>query len=124
MILYSGPLSMFSAKVEIALLEKNLPYERVFVPFSLATLYQPKHSEVARINPRGQVPVLVDGECEIFDPRRSLNTWKRKRRSLRFGRGKGRRGARARLAELNRMRCSSPMSSSSCQPNWSPPSRL
>jgi glutathione S-transferase len=41
------------------------------VPFEMKTLYQPKHPEVARINPKRQVPVLVDngpgGDLEIFD---------------------------------------------------------
>ena len=31
MKLYSGPLSLFTAKVRIALDEKNLPYERIDV---------------------------------------------------------------------------------------------
>ena len=30
-------------------------------------LYEPKHPEVVRINPKRQVPVLVDGDLEIFD---------------------------------------------------------
>jgi glutathione S-transferase len=64
---YSGPVSMFGAKVEIAVLEKGIACERIFVPFSLATLYDPKHPVVARVNPKGQVPVLVDGDLEIFD---------------------------------------------------------
>src|SRR5205814_9492702 len=29
--------------------------------------YDPKHPEVRRINPKNQVPVLVDGGLEIFD---------------------------------------------------------
>jgi glutathione S-transferase len=33
----------------------------------MKTLYQPKHPEVLRINPKRQVPVLVDGDLEIFD---------------------------------------------------------
>jgi glutathione S-transferase len=37
------------------------------VPFSLATRYEPKHPEVARINPKRQAPVLVDDGLEIFD---------------------------------------------------------
>jgi len=37
------------------------------VPFEMKTLYQPKHPEVLRINPKRQVPVLVDGDLEIFD---------------------------------------------------------
>jgi glutathione S-transferase len=65
--LYSGPLSMFGAKAEIAALEKGLPFQRVMVPYDSTLGYQPKHPEVLRINPKGQVPVLVDGALEIFD---------------------------------------------------------
>ncbi len=67
MKLYSGPLSAFGAKVEIAVAEKGLACEVEMVPFSLATRYWPRHPEVARINPKGQVPVLVDDGLEIFD---------------------------------------------------------
>jgi glutathione S-transferase len=67
MKLYSGPLSMFGAKAEIALREKGIAFELEMVPFEMKTLYQPKHPEVARINPKRQVPVLIDGDLEIFD---------------------------------------------------------
>lgn len=67
MKLFSGPLSMFGAKAEIAAREKGLEFELVMVPFEMATLYQPKHPEVLRINPKRQVPVLVDGDLELFD---------------------------------------------------------
>jgi glutathione S-transferase len=67
MKLYSGPLSMFGAKVEIALREKGLEFELTMVPFSQQLGYQPRHPEVLRINPKRQVPVLVDGAVEIFD---------------------------------------------------------
>ena len=67
MKLYSGPLSMFGAKAEIAAHEKALEVELVMVPFEMATLYQPKHPEVLRINPKRQVPVLVDGDLDLFD---------------------------------------------------------
>jgi glutathione S-transferase len=67
MKLYSGPLSMFGAKAEIAVLEKGIAAEVEHVPFTLATLYEPKHAEVLRINPKRQVPVLIDGDLEIFD---------------------------------------------------------
>jgi len=67
MKLYSGPLSMFGAKAEIAAHEKAIAFELVMVPFEMATLYSPKHPEVLRINPKRQVPVLVDGDLEIFD---------------------------------------------------------
>jgi glutathione S-transferase len=65
--LYSGPVSMFGAKAEIAVREKGVPCDRELVPFSLATLYEPKHPVVERVNPKKQVPVLVDGDLEIFD---------------------------------------------------------
>lgn len=66
-VLYSGPLSMFGAKVQIAMLEKGLDFEVVMVAFDMDRLYQPKHPEVVRINPRQQVPVLVHGELALFD---------------------------------------------------------
>ena len=65
--LYSGPLSMFGAKVQIAALEKGLDFELIMVPFDSPRGYEPKHPEVLRINPKRQVPVLVDGDLEIFD---------------------------------------------------------
>ncbi len=66
-ILYSGPLSMFGAKAQIAGLEKGLDLEVVMVPFDFQRLYTPKHPEVLRVNPKQQVPVLVDGDLELFD---------------------------------------------------------
>src|SRR5262247_1844129 len=63
--LFSGPLSMFGAKVQIAALEKGLEFELVMVPFE--TGYEPRHPEVIRINPKRQVPVLIHGDLEIFD---------------------------------------------------------
>ena len=66
--LYSGPLSMFGAKAQIALLEKGIEFELVMVPFDRDDRYQPKHPEVLRINPiRQQVPVLCDDAVELFD---------------------------------------------------------
>lgn len=66
-VLYSGPLSMFGAKAQIAALEKGLDLEVVMVPFDFQRLYTPRHPEVLRINPKQQVPVLVDGDLELFD---------------------------------------------------------
>jgi glutathione S-transferase len=65
--IYSGPLSMYGAKVQIAALEKGLDFDLVMVPYSSSQGYNPKHPEVLRINPKRQVPVLVHGELEIFD---------------------------------------------------------
>jgi len=67
MKLYSGPLSLFSRKVEIALAEKGLAYEREMVPFTQAAGYSPRHPAVLAANPKAQVPVLVDGEQTLFD---------------------------------------------------------
>ena len=69
MKLYSGPVSMFGAKAQIALGEKGLDFDLEMVPFALwgAKRYDPVHPEVARVNPKEQVPVLVDGETELFD---------------------------------------------------------
>jgi glutathione S-transferase len=64
---YTGPLSMFGAKAEIALLEKNLDFERIAVPFTEGDRYDPKHPEVIRVNPKQQVPVLIHGGVELFD---------------------------------------------------------
>ena len=65
--IYSGPLSMFGAKVQIAALEKGLDFDLVMVPYDSARGYDPKHPEVVRINPKRQVPVLTHGPVEIFD---------------------------------------------------------
>ena len=67
MRLFSGPLSMFGAKAQIAALEKGLDFELVMVPFDMKRLYEPKHPEVVRVNPKRQVPVLIHGDLEIFD---------------------------------------------------------
>jgi glutathione S-transferase len=67
MKLYSAPLSLFSRKVEIALREKNLPFERVMVPFSQSRGYSPKHPDVLAANPKGQVPVLIDQGLAVHD---------------------------------------------------------
>jgi glutathione S-transferase len=65
--LYSGPLSMFGAKAQIAALEKRIHATVIMVPFEMKALYEPKHPDVLRINPKRQVPVLVHDDLEIFD---------------------------------------------------------
>ena len=67
MKLYSGPLSLFTAKVRIALAEKGLDCERVEVGWSLADRYEPHHPDVVALNPKRQVPVLVDGDVVVYD---------------------------------------------------------
>ena len=58
---------MFGAKAEIAALEKGLDVELIMVPFDMERLYEPKHPEVLRVNPKKQVPVLIHGPVELFD---------------------------------------------------------
>ena len=65
--IYSGPLSMFGAKVEIAARAKGVAFDLVMVPFDFTNGYSPKHPDVLRINPKRQVPVLIDGDVELFD---------------------------------------------------------
>jgi glutathione S-transferase len=67
MKLYSGPLSLFSAKARIALGEKGLAHELVQVGWSPAARYEPHHPDVVRLNPKAQVPVLVDGDVVLWD---------------------------------------------------------
>jgi glutathione S-transferase len=66
--LYTGPISLFSAKVRIALDEKGLvPEEHVSVGWSLQDRYLPHHPDVVRLNPRRKVPIMVDGELVISE---------------------------------------------------------
>lgn len=65
--LYCGPLSMFSAKVEIALREKQLSYDRELVPFSIGSGYAPKDPTVVAINPKAQIPMLIAGDLTLYD---------------------------------------------------------
>ena len=58
---------MFGAKAQIAALEKGIAFELVMVPFDRDDRYEPRHPEVLRINPKQQVPVLIDGDVELFD---------------------------------------------------------
>ena len=67
MELISGPLSLFGKKVEIALAEKGIPFERVLAPFTQTQGYAPRHPRVVAHNPKGQVPVLFDGDLSLYD---------------------------------------------------------
>jgi glutathione S-transferase len=65
MKLYTGHESGNSWKVRILLEQLELPYEKVYV--DLLTWEHKKKDYIADINPRGQVPVLVDGENRFWD---------------------------------------------------------
>ena len=84
--LYSGPLSMFGAKAQIAALEKGLDFDLIMVAYDSHLGYSPKHPEVLRINPKGQVPVLAHDGLELFDSTQILSIWKISNRRRRCGR--------------------------------------
>lgn len=67
MKLYNGPVSMFGAKVLIAAAEKGIALEVENVPYRPRSFTYEGHPEVDRINPKRQVPVLIDQGLEIFD---------------------------------------------------------
>lgn len=96
--LFSGPLSMFGAKAEIALHEKGLEFELVMVPFK--TSYEPKHPEVLRVNPKRQVPVLIHGDLEIFDSTQIFEYLEELKREPALWPRETKARARARLLEL------------------------
>lgn len=67
MKLISAALSLFAKKVEIALAEKNIEYERILAPFTQTAGYSPRHPDVLAHNPKRQVPVLIDGDLALYD---------------------------------------------------------
>jgi glutathione S-transferase len=66
MKLYYSPLSMFSAKVRIALYDKGITHEAQLVGWTPATGWI-KPAELARLNPKSQIPILIDGDAVIYD---------------------------------------------------------
>lgn len=67
MELWSGVLSNNAAKVRIVLAEKQASYEVIELPWTKADQWEPKPEKLWQVNPRGQVPVLVDGDLTLFD---------------------------------------------------------
>lgn len=66
MKLYTHPLSPYAAKVRIALDEKRVAFEEVALPVGRQGLLS-KPPELLAANPRGQVPVLFDGDVVLHD---------------------------------------------------------
>jgi glutathione S-transferase len=60
--LYEHPLSPYAQKVKIALAEKGIPYET-----ELPDIVGGNLDDFRALNPRLEVPTLVDGEARIFD---------------------------------------------------------
>jgi glutathione S-transferase len=61
-VLYEHPLSPYAQKVKIALAEKGLPFES-----RLPDLLGGNLGEFLPVNPRLEVPALVDGDVAVFD---------------------------------------------------------
>lgn len=66
MKLYYSPLSVYSAKPRIAMFEKAIAHETGLVNWTPATGWI-KPEELPRLNPKAQIPVLVDGDSVIPD---------------------------------------------------------
>jgi glutathione S-transferase len=60
--LYEHPLSPYAQKVKILLVEKGLPFETT-TPIGVNGV----DPVFAQASPRGEVPMLVDGESKVFD---------------------------------------------------------
>jgi glutathione S-transferase/RNA polymerase-associated protein len=63
-LVYEHPLSPYAQKVKIALAEKGVPFE-ARMPAEIGS--GQVSGEFAAANPRGEVPVLVDGALRLFD---------------------------------------------------------
>jgi glutathione S-transferase/RNA polymerase-associated protein len=61
---YDHPLSPYGQKVKIALMEKGVAFEAP-LPGNIGS--GNTGGEFARVSPRGEVPVLVDGDVAVFD---------------------------------------------------------
>ena len=63
MLLYEHPLSSYAQKVKIALREKGVPFTAQ-IPEDLGS---GRRGAFAAMNPRMEIPVLIDDETRIFE---------------------------------------------------------
>lgn len=70
MKIYFHPLSVFSRRVQIALLEKNIPAELITVDMAARKHKQPDY---LALNPYARVPTLVDGDFVLYESTAILN---------------------------------------------------
>ena len=61
---YYGAGSQYAWRVWLALEHKGVPYERKVLSFSDGDLRKP---EFLALNPRGRVPVIVDGGASLYE---------------------------------------------------------
>ena len=64
LVFYYGSGSPYVWRVQLALEHKQLPYELKVLSFSLGDTKKP---EFGKLNPRHQVPVLVDGDFVLYE---------------------------------------------------------
>ncbi|HSG31114.1 MAG TPA: glutathione S-transferase family protein [Thermodesulfobacteriota bacterium] len=62
--LYDFPRCPYCRKVRIALVEKQIPYEQIFVDLNKKEQRKPKF---LKLNPNGKVPVIADGSKIIYE---------------------------------------------------------
>lgn len=62
--LHHHPMSTYSRKVRISLIEKGIPFERVLIDLGKGDQKKP---EYLAMNPNGKVPTLVDDGFVIFE---------------------------------------------------------
>jgi glutathione S-transferase len=62
--LYDYPQCPFCRKVRVALAEKGIKYEKIFVDLRKK---EQKKEEFLKLNPYGKVPVLVDSDVVIYE---------------------------------------------------------
>ncbi len=67
MKLFEHPLSPYARKVKIALYEKGIAFERVFVQPLTIREEDPTYQEFSAGSPRLEVPCLIDGDFRCFD---------------------------------------------------------
>jgi glutathione S-transferase len=65
LVLYGAPASQPSRAVYWTCLQKGLPFELRLPDF--ASSPDPEESELARLNPKGQVPTIVDGDFSLYE---------------------------------------------------------
>jgi glutathione S-transferase len=64
LIFYYGAGSPFAWRVWLALEHKAIPHERIVLSFMAGDLQK---AEFVAINPRGRVPVIVDGDVTLYE---------------------------------------------------------
>jgi len=68
--LHYHPMSTYSRRVRIALLEKQIPHELVVVDMAARKHRDPAH---LALNPYGRVPVIQDGDFVLYESAAILN---------------------------------------------------